>query len=93
MMDFKPDHNSPSCKKNISVKQKEIHSYIITDLLENQIKKSNFDLCSQLNNKKKADNTPLSEEYIELIHELIVHLFMIYDLVNLCKLVTSFKYY
>ena len=88
----KTDANMPNCKKNISEKQKEMHSYMIIDILQNSLNKSDFDFCSQIENKEGLDNTEISKRYVEILHELIYHLYMVYDLVNLCKILTSFKY-
>ena len=92
MIDLKPEPNVPSCKKNISLRQKEIHSYIIIDILQSVLNKSDFDFCCQIENRDNLDNTELSQVYLEILHELIYHIYMVYDLVNLCKILTSFKY-
>ena len=82
--------NLPACRQNISDKQKEIHESIINDLLENQIKKSEFDFSSKME-INEIDNSDLVEKYIELFHELIYHLYMIYDLLDLCSVLVNFK--
>ena len=91
MIDLKPEPNIPSCKKNISLRQKEIHSYIILDILQYWIVKDDFDFCCQIQNRDNLSNGELSERYVEVLHELIYHIYMVYDLVNLCKILSSFK--
>ena len=86
-----PTRSIPASKRNISEKQKEIHSFLIVDTLQNRINKCEFDFSSQVVNKDNLLNKEMSCKYLELIHELIYHVYMIYDLINLCKLLTSFK--
>ncbi len=85
-----PEPNLPPCRQNISNKQKDIHSSIIFDILTNQLVKEDFDHSSQID-IKDSENSDLIENYLEKFHELIHHLYMIYDLVDLCKLLTNFK--
>jgi hypothetical protein len=67
-----------------------MHFYIIVDLLKYGLNKSEFDICSQVDcHNENSDE--ISQRYVENLHELIYHLYMIYDLVNLCKILTSFK--
>lgn len=85
-----PEPNLPPCRQNISEKQKDVHSSIITEILNHQVNKSEFDFSSKIETNEK-DNSDLSEKYLILFHELIYHLYMIYDLVDVCKLLTNFK--
>ena len=86
-----PEPNLPPCRQNISDKQKDIHSSIIADILTNQLNKNEFDLSSKIETNEPIQNSVLTEKYLEILHELIYHLYMIYDLVDLCKLLTNFK--
>lgn len=89
--DAQSDPNLPPCKQNISEIQKDMHISIIIDILKNQIKKDEFDFSCQIDNNSEADSLDLSEKFLKILLELIYHLYMIYDLVNLCKFLTNFK--
>lgn len=67
-----------------------MHLYIIADLLKNCIGKNEFDSSVQIDSKSETVHE-LAQIYLETFDELIYHLYMIHDLVNLCKLLTSFK--
>jgi hypothetical protein len=67
-----------------------MHLYIILDILRFNMNKHEFDLSVQVDNQMK--NEEIGVKYMETFNELIHHLFMIHDLVNLCKVLTSFKY-
>jgi hypothetical protein len=90
------DSRLPASKQNISAKQKETHSFCILNLLTNEIDKNRFDLCTKLEQQQQQQlNSLLNQnetvKYLHLIDELIYHCYMVYDLINLCKLLTSFK--
>lgn len=85
------DPNLPPCKQNISETQRKLHIAIIVEMLQNQFKKDEFDFSSQIDNKNEFESSEYSKHYLILLHELIHHLYMIYDLVNLCKFLTNFK--
>jgi hypothetical protein len=86
-----PEPNLPPCRQNISDRQKDIHASIIADLLTNQLNKNEFDLSSKIELQESLQNADLSQKYLLILHELIYHLYMIYDLVDLCKVLTNFK--
>ena len=81
----------PASRHNISNKQREIHSYCIIDLLHNQINKSEFDFSTQIVNKFSLINENMMLKYLDLIDDLIYHVYMVYDILNLSKLLTCFK--
>ena len=89
--DDQSDPNLPPCKQNISDIQRDLHNAIIVEILKNQLKKDEFDFSSQIENKNEAESAEYSQRYLKILHELIYHLYMIYDLVNLCKFLTNFK--
>jgi len=85
------DPNLPPCKQNIGETQRKIHVAIIIEMLQYQFKKDEFDFSSQIDNPNDFESSEYSKKYMMLVHELIHHLYMIYDLVNLCKFLTNFK--
>lgn len=92
MSDYKTAPDMQSFKLNISQKQKVYHLIMILDILQNRLKKSDLDSCSQIEKKSELlKETHLIEKCLNLIHELAHHFYMIYDLINLCKLITNFK--
>lgn len=63
------------------------------------MKKNEFDFGAQIDESKSRfdqnthlDKASLERKYVKLVHELMYHLYMAYDLINLCKLITNFKY-
>ncbi len=81
----------PLCKKNINDKQKELHAFLIVDLIKYQLQKSDFDSLAQVETHRPIEFDMKSDRYVEVFHELIYHLYMVFDLVNLCKVLTNFK--
>ena len=81
----------PASRHNISNKQREIHSYCILDFLHNQINKPAFDFSTQIVNKFSLINENMTLKYLDLIDDLIYHVYMVYDILNLSKLLTCFK--
>jgi len=63
------------------------------------MKKAEFDFSTQIDDTTNSkidsniylDKTYYEQKYIGLLHELIFHLYMAYDLNNLCKVITNFK--
>jgi hypothetical protein len=88
-VESKPEENVRALKKNISNKEIELHLFIILDLLRFGLNKNDFDLSVQLDNH--VENEDVGLKGLDTLNELIHHLFMIHDLVNLCKVLTSFK--
>ena len=66
-----------------------MHLFIIVDILKNNLNKNEFDLSVQTDND--PENETVAQRCVETFHALIHHLYMIHDLVNLCKILTSFK--
>lgn len=89
--DSQSDPNLPPCRQNISNIEKNLHISIIVELLKNELKKEEFDFCCQIDNRNEYESVEYGQQYLETLHELIYHLYMIYDLVNLCKILTNFK--
>ena len=85
------DLNLPPCKQNISETQKDLHIAILIEHLSNRIQKEEFDQCCQIDNRAEHHNIDLPYKCLTSLHEIIYHLYMIYDLVNLCKFLTNFK--
>ena len=90
--DAQLDPNLPPCRQNIGKMQKSLHVSIIVEILKNQLKKDEFDFTCQIENGNELETAEFSQQYLEILNELFFHLYMIYDLVNLCKLLTNFKY-
>ncbi|CAF0851226.1 unnamed protein product [Brachionus calyciflorus] len=90
-VDVKSEEISASVKKNISEKQKEVHKMLINDILECRLSKSDFDSSAQIQSSIQPNAENISQNVLILLHELIHHLFMIFDLNNLHKLLTNFK--
>ncbi len=88
-VESKPEANIRALKKNISNKEVEMHLYIILDLLRFNMTKHDFDLSVHIDNQ--IENEEIAIRYLSTFDELIHHLFTIHDLVNLCKVLTSFK--
>lgn len=98
MLEFKLAPNLPPSKKNISDKQKKLHFFVILDILKNRLNKLEFDYCvqidcakSKLESNRRQKRDALEHKYLKIIHELIFHTYMAYDLINLCKILTNFK--
>ncbi len=70
------DPSLPPCRQNISKTQKSLHVSTIIEILKYQIHKDDFDLISQIDNDNETDCTELTLQYLEIIHELIYHLYI-----------------
>ncbi len=91
LSDVKLDPTLPPCRQNISKIQKSLHVSTIVNILKNQLRKDDFDFTCQIENSNEMESAEFAQQYLETLHELIFHLYMIYDLVNLCKVLTNFK--
>ena len=60
---------------------------MIIDILQSQLAKLSFE-----SSETTYTSTDLSHDYIRLISELMHHLYMVSDFINLFKVLTNFKY-
>lgn len=92
------DFNLDYSKIEISDYQKKLCFALIFDISKNRFKKSEFDYVSQVESRKSQYKTKINsnrilyqQNYLKMIHDLMILLYMVDDRINLCKLITNFK--
>jgi hypothetical protein len=66
-----------------------MHLLIINDILNSRLDKDTFNKYAQVYCSEKHDNDRM--RYYETLNDLVHHLYIIYDMTNLCKLIVNFK--